>query len=111
MTPAAASRARGADRPRPPTRAASRSIGQFGGRCHDCCWTRPGGGLFVWITLPEGVDAAPLLERAVRDVDVAFVPGAAFHPRGGGANTLSLSYSLPSAGAIREGVKRLASLI
>ena len=74
-------------------------------------WTRPEGGLFVWLTLPEGVDGAELLSRAVREVNVAFVPGGAFHPDGGGANTIRLSYSLPTLEAIEEGVRRLASLL
>jgi DNA-binding transcriptional MocR family regulator len=74
-------------------------------------WIRPEGGLFVWVTLPEGVDGAALLARAVAEVNVAFVPGGAFHPGGDGANTIRLSYSLPSPEAITEGVRRLASLL
>jgi len=74
-------------------------------------WTRPGGGLFVWATLPEGMSGAQLLERAVRDVQVAFVPGGAFFHDGSGANTIRLSYSLPEAAMITEGVRRLASLL
>lgn len=73
-------------------------------------WTRPEGGLFVWATLPEGVSGAELLERAVREVSVAFVPGGAFFHDGGGANTIRLSYSLPEPAAITEGVRRLATL-
>jgi DNA-binding transcriptional MocR family regulator len=74
-------------------------------------WTRPEGGLFVWVTLPEGLDGAELLKRAVAEASVAFVPGGAFHPDGGGANTIRLSYSLPTPEAIAEGVRRLASLL
>jgi len=74
-------------------------------------WTRPDGGLFVWVTLPEGMDGAELLARAVPEVNVAFVPGGAFHPDGSGANTIRLSFSLPSPEAIHEGIKRLASLL
>jgi DNA-binding transcriptional MocR family regulator len=74
-------------------------------------WTRPGGGLFVWATLPEGMSGAELLERAVRDVKVAFVPGGAFFHDGSGANTIRLSYSLPEPAMITEGVRRLASLL
>ena len=73
-------------------------------------WTKPEGGLFVWLTLPEGVDAAALLPRAIAQ-GVAFVPGRAFHPDGGGANTLRLSYSLPDPQRIEEGVRRLAGLV
>ena len=74
-------------------------------------WTRPEGGLFVWATLPEGTSGAELLQRAVRDVKVAFVPGGAFFHDGSGANTIRLSYSLPEPAMITEGVRRLASLL
>ena len=74
-------------------------------------WTRPEGGLFVWATLPESVSGAELLERAVREGKVAFVPGGAFFHDGSGANTIRLSFSLPEPAAITEGVRRLASLL
>jgi len=74
-------------------------------------WTRPGGGLFVWLRLPEGCDAAKLLERAVAEEGVAFVPGAAFHYDGRGRNCARLSYSLPSEDQIEDGIARLAKLI
>jgi DNA-binding transcriptional MocR family regulator len=74
-------------------------------------WTRPEGGLFVWLTLPEGIDGAMLLERAVAEARVAFVPGGAFFPLGDGANTLRLSYSLPAPTEIRDGIRRLANLL
>ncbi|MEE4346142.1 MAG: PLP-dependent aminotransferase family protein, partial [Paracoccaceae bacterium] len=45
-------------------------------------WTRPEGGMFVWVTLPEGMDGAALLERSLAQERVAFVPGAAFFPDG-----------------------------
>jgi hypothetical protein len=80
----------------------------MGGRA---AWTRPEGGLFVWLTLPEGIDGAALLERAVREAGVAFVPGRAFHSDGSGANTIRLSYSLPTPAAIEEGIRRLAGLL
>ena len=57
-------------------------------------WTRPNGGLFVWVRLPDGIDAADLLDRAVKQAGVAFVPGAAFFHDGRGRNTMRLSYSL-----------------
>jgi DNA-binding transcriptional MocR family regulator len=74
-------------------------------------WTRPGGGLFVWVRLPGEVDAARLLDRAVREAGVAFVPGAAFFHDGRGGNTLRLSYSLAGEAEIADGVARLARLI
>jgi DNA-binding transcriptional MocR family regulator len=74
-------------------------------------WTRPQGGLFVWAILPEGMDGAALLKRAVEEAKVAFVPGGAFFHDGGGANSIRLSYSMPGVEAIGEGIRRLASLI
>ncbi len=73
-------------------------------------WTKPEGGLFIWVTLPEGLDGAELLARAIKDEQVAFVPGKAFYPDGSGANTLRLSFSQPSEEAIREGIARLGRL-
>ncbi len=74
-------------------------------------WTRPEGGLFVWATLPAHTDTAALLQRAVSEIQVAFVPGHAFFADGTGRNTMRLSYSLPSADKITEGVALLAGLI
>lgn len=74
-------------------------------------WTQPEGGLFVWLTLPDGIDAHDLLRRAVAEVNVAFVPGSAFYHDGSGANTIRLSYSLPDAADITEGIRRLATLL
>ena len=74
-------------------------------------WTKPEGGFFVWMTLPLGFDAAALLKRAIAEEKVAFVPGAAFYPDRGGANTLRLSFSLNEPAATEEGVARLAQVI
>jgi hypothetical protein len=74
-------------------------------------WTRPGGGLFVWLRLPDGMDGASLLDRAVKEAGIAFVPGAAFFHDGRGRNTLRLSYSLATEGEIAEGIARLAKLL
>ena len=74
-------------------------------------WTRPNGGLFVWARLPDGVDTRQLLDRAVKEEGVAFVPGAAFYFDGRGRNTMRLSYSLPSEAQIADGIARLAKLI
>jgi len=73
-------------------------------------WTRPEGGLFLWLALPDGLDATVLLERAVGR-KVAFVPGAPFHPTGGGAGTMRLNFSHPSPERIVEGVRRLAEAL
>ncbi len=74
-------------------------------------WTRPEGGMFVWVTLPEGTDSAQLLERAVREARVAFVPGGAFFPDGSGRNTLRLSFSCADDARIDEGIARLGRLL
>ncbi len=73
-------------------------------------WTKPQGGMFLWGVLPEGMDAAEVLKEAlVRKV--AFVPGAAFHPNGGGANTMRLNFSFSSPDVIREGITRLGTTL
>lgn len=69
-------------------------------------WTTPDGGLFVWVTLPEGLDSAALLREALAQ-KVAFVPGHAFHVDGGGASSMRLSYSHASPELIEEGARRL----
>ena len=69
-------------------------------------WTYPQGGMFLWGVLPEGVDAAEVLKVAI-ERKVAFVPGEAFHPTGGGANTMRLNFSYSSPDTIREGITRL----
>jgi DNA-binding transcriptional MocR family regulator len=73
-------------------------------------WTRPAGGYFLWLELPEPLDAAALGEQA-RRAGVAFVPGAGFFTGGRGARTARLSYSFPSVAEIDEGARRLAALI
>lgn len=74
-------------------------------------FTTPQGGMFVWLTLPEGMDARLLLEKALEKEKLAFVPGAAFHANGGGENTLRLAFSTCSLEDIRTGMKKLAALI
>jgi len=74
-------------------------------------WSKPQGGMFVWLQLPEGLDGAQLLEDALADERVAFVPGAPFFATDAQAHTLRLSYSLPSPADIDEGVRRLARVI
>ena len=74
-------------------------------------WTRPQGGMFVWVTLPEGMDGAALLERAIHEARVAFVPGTAFFADRGRKNYIRLSFSLSDEASIAEGIKRLGALI
>lgn len=70
-------------------------------------YTRPKGGMFVWMELPEGLSAEALFQRAIAE-NVAFVPGGPFFAGGGGENTLRLSYATMDRERIREGVRRLA---
>lgn len=73
-------------------------------------WSRPEGGMFVWLELPEHIDTTALLDRAIRQ-DVAFVPGSAFFPDGIGRNTMRLSFSLSDEAQIEVGIFKLMSLI
>ena len=73
-------------------------------------WNRPVGGMFLWCSLPDGVDAGELLAKAIED-KVAFVPGETFHPSGAGKNTMRLNFSNSSPELIEEGVKRLGRLL
>jgi 2-aminoadipate transaminase len=73
-------------------------------------WSRPGGGFFVWLTLPAHIDTVALARRA-RDAGVAFVPGRPFHPHGDGLNTMRLAFSLADDDLIAEGVSRLGALV
>jgi DNA-binding transcriptional MocR family regulator len=73
-------------------------------------WTRPDGGFYVWLTLPEGLDSQAMLPRAVTD-RVAYVPGTAFFADGFGARAMRLSYCFPTPERIREGVHRLAGVV
>ena len=75
-----------------------------------CTWTRPGGGFFVWLTLPEGLHSKAMLPRAIAQ-RVAFVPGTGFYADGGGAQHVRLSFCYPEPDRIREGVRRLAAVI
>ena len=73
-------------------------------------WTRPQGGIFLWATLPEGLDSAEILEEAIAE-KVAFVPGASFFPREGGARTLRLNFSYSAPDVIEEGIRRLGRVL
>jgi len=74
-------------------------------------WTKPEGGMFVWMTLPTQIDAADLLAQSLKTERIAFVPGRAFHADGSNGNTLRLSFSCADEAAIDEGMKRLGRLI
>lgn len=74
-------------------------------------WSRPEGGMFIWMELPVGFNAADLLPRAVEEAGAAYVPGEAFFADRSGANTMRLSYSLPSVDDIEAGIARLGALL
>ena len=73
-------------------------------------WTIPAGGFYSWLTLPEGLDATAMLPRAVANL-VAYVPGTGFYVNGQGRHNIRLSYCYPEPDRIREGVRRLSSVI
>ncbi|HUX53070.1 MAG TPA: PLP-dependent aminotransferase family protein [Williamwhitmania sp.] len=73
-------------------------------------WTEPEGGLFLFMTLPENMDAEKLFEIALKE-NVAFVLGNVFHCDGSGRNTLRINFSYMSTELNREGAKRLANAI
>ncbi|MEK9754186.1 MAG: PLP-dependent aminotransferase family protein, partial [Rhodospirillaceae bacterium] len=74
-------------------------------------WSRPQGGMFVWLTLPAGLDAAELLAKSLETERVAFVPDRAFFADGSNANTLRLNFTRTSEADIDEGIRRLARLL
>ena len=73
-------------------------------------WTRPEGGLFLFLTMPEGFDAVKFYDKAL-DAGVAYVAGEFFHPDRNGKNTMRLNFSFMSPERITEGIKLLASLL
>ena len=73
-------------------------------------FTYPEGGLFTWVTLPEGMDAKAMMPKVI-DKKVAYVPGTAFYPNGGNANHFRLNYSNMPEDRIVEGIKRLADVL
>ena len=72
----------------------------------DVTWTRPQGGLFLWVQLPKHVDATELLNIALQE-KVAFVPGRVFYPNEGGKNAMRLTFATAGPEKIEEGIKRL----
>lgn len=73
-------------------------------------WTRPTGGFYVWVTLPDQLDASSMLAKAITH-RVAYVPGRGFYADGSGRRQLRLCYSFPTPARIREGVERLGLLL
>lgn len=73
-------------------------------------WTEPEGGLFLFLTMPAGIDADSILKKAI-EKNVAFVSGAAFYCNDSGKNTMRLNFSYSAPPEIVEGVKRLSEVI
>ncbi|EJN08794.1 PLP-dependent aminotransferase family protein [Herbaspirillum sp. YR522] len=76
-----------------------------------CSWSKPEGGMFVWVTLPSHIDSGALLNEAVEQEKVAFVPGAPFFANVAEKNTMRLSFVTVPPEQIRAGVERLGKLI
>ncbi|MBZ9752061.1 PLP-dependent aminotransferase family protein [Deinococcus sp. HMF7604] len=76
----------------------------------EVAYTTPQGGMFLWLTLPQGVDTAALLPAAV-ERRVAYVPGSPFYALGGGENTLRLSYTSATPAQIETGIHALGDLL
>ncbi|MHA6645424.1 aminotransferase-like domain-containing protein [Mesorhizobium sp. A623] len=74
-------------------------------------WTRPAGGMFVWLTLPAEIDATAIQMQVFEQSKVLYVPGASFHANGGGENTIRLSYSLNDPAQIEDGIRRLSNAL
>ena len=75
-----------------------------------CTWTHPKGGFYVWLQLPEQLDARAMLAKAI-SARVAYVPGGAFYADGQGTSSLRLCYSFPPPERLQEGVRRLAGVV
>lgn len=73
-------------------------------------YTRPDGGMFLWVTLPEGVSALELFPKAL-EKKVAFVPGDPFYINKKNVNTMRLNYTNADSKTIEEGIKRLGELL
>jgi len=74
-------------------------------------WTRPEGGMFVWVDLPAAIDGAELLRRSIAEARVAFVSGSGFFPDRSGRHHIRLSFSLSPPARIEEGIRRLGRLL
>jgi 2-aminoadipate transaminase len=73
-------------------------------------WTKPDGGMFIWVTLPEEADSVKVLDAGI-DAGVTFLPGPTFYTDGGGRHQMRLSYSQQNEERIEEGIRRLAEVI
>lgn len=79
----------------------------FPSACHH---TKPDGGIFIWVELPESLNAREILLEAVKE-KVAFIPGGGFFPNSKKENTIRLSFATMPDAKIKEGVKRLGKVL
>jgi DNA-binding transcriptional MocR family regulator len=77
---------------------------------HGTTWTHPTGGLFIWATLPEGLDSKSMMPRAIA-ARVAYVPGTGFYADGTGRSNMRLNFSFSAPERLREGVRRLSGVM
>ena len=87
-----------------------RSLDEYMPKHPEIRWTRPEGGLFLWVKLPRTINADEMLSQAIEE-NVAYVTGTAFYADGGGKNCLRINFSYPSEEQIVEGIKRLSKVI
>ena len=73
-------------------------------------WTKPEGGLFLWLTLPEGMDTQELFKKAIKE-NIAYVPGSAFFPKNDDHRSMRLNFSYSNEEKIVEGCRRLGKII
>ena len=73
-------------------------------------WTKPDGGLFLWVTLPERINTRDLFHMAIEN-NVAYVVGDAFHPQGECKNSMRLNFSYTTKEQIDKGIKSLANVV
>lgn len=76
----------------------------------EATWTKPEGGLFIWVTLPDYFDTTEMLAKALEE-KVAYIPGEAFYADGRGKNSLRLNFSYSEVEVIWEGIKRLNKVV
>ncbi|MBK7142875.1 MAG: PLP-dependent aminotransferase family protein [bacterium] len=86
------------------------SLEKFMPKLDGLWWSKPDGGMFMWVHLPEGMEANNMIQDAI-NLKVAFVIGSCFFHDGSGRNTMRLNYSYPTEEQIIEGVRRLAQVI
>jgi 2-aminoadipate transaminase len=73
-------------------------------------WSRPTGGMFLWLRLPEYMDTVEMVKEAI-ELKVAYVVGIGFYTDGSGRNEMRLNFSYPTEERIAQGIERIASLV